>query len=389
MNARPEENMSKRNKTNKFFQIFDNPIVVAIFFVPYVVVIRFYIFPKYAFLLEPDMVLLQNFIEWFGIAYGLLLALVLVNVWSQFDLLEKDFDSEAAAVSALYQTVSFIKSMNPMQGRIIKYIQSYIRHVLDNYAIEHKNVKARANGKEILDQIGQAILVTLRGEEMNMLSGEIIKKWNDIKDFREDRISRSRQRIPNGVWMLAILSSILWLIPFYGLDFRNDLIAIFLTGGVTFVVITMLVVIKDLDDPFDGTWTISLDEWEFIEEEMGLKPSIVLVYSLDNTIAQKFLERLGRLISVRLDPLYALVHTSSRQSQTFFDNLSNIANVEVLYRDEYVNKYGEEVNLPLIFHQVGSNIRILVNAEEISEFVSPSNLEKALTGKLGVLKSEG
>jgi hypothetical protein len=263
--------MSKRNKSNKFFKLFDNPMLVGIFFMPFVLVVRFYIFTQYASLLEPDMQLLQSFIEWFGVVYGLLVALVIVNVWSQFESLERGFDHEVDAVSALYQTALYIKSKKLMDERLIEHIQSYIRHVLDSYAIEHKKLEVRARGKEILDDIGQTILGTFSGNaEMSVLSAELLKEWNEIRDVRGDRISISSQRIPNGVWMLLVLSSILWLIPFYGLNFQNDLITVFLTGGVTFIVITMLVVIRDFESPFDGTWTISLDEWEYLEKVIGL-----------------------------------------------------------------------------------------------------------------------
>jgi len=61
---------------------------------------------------------------------------------------------------------------------------------------------------------------------------------------------------------LAIIASILWLAPFFVLKFEDFLVGAFFLGGVTFVVVSILLIVYDLDFPFTGMWVIELDSWK-------------------------------------------------------------------------------------------------------------------------------
>jgi hypothetical protein len=81
-------------------------------------------------------------------------------------------------------------------------------------------------------------------------------------DERGDRLSHSRQRIPFPVLVLSIVASFIWLIPFFALDFQNRGLGGAFVSGVTFIVVSIILIIIDLDDPVTGTWIVDLDSWE-------------------------------------------------------------------------------------------------------------------------------
>ena len=114
---------------------------------------------------------------------------------------------------------------------------------------------------------------------------ELLHELNAIIDLRGDRISLSSERLYESLRLLSIITSIVWLIPFYylyytdnsGGDLSLGIFGWILVVAVTFLVIIILTIIDDLDNPFDGYWTINISSWDKlivdIEEMLGPKKS--------------------------------------------------------------------------------------------------------------------
>jgi hypothetical protein len=232
----------------------------------------------------------QNFIEWFGVPYALVLAAVLVNAWQQFETVERDFDKEADALATLFETSLLLddrdgrlRQVAELKASIKDQIRRYVRHVIVNYQRETSNDASRKQGNEILTGIRSLIAqaIQLRQE---LLARELLRLLNEAQDLRGDRIAESKQRIKKQLSTLSLIASIVWLLPFYALHFRiadfpptfierlSYVMALLLGPGlivgVTFVVVSMLFIIRDLNDPFTGSWMLELDSWISLQEEL-------------------------------------------------------------------------------------------------------------------------
>jgi hypothetical protein len=262
------------NKFVKFiFVIVDNPITVSLSFALWVIPIQFWLHENTGELLQKDSVITQQFIEWFGVPYGLLLALVLVYIWTQFDSLDVEFDREADSIYSLYVTLSLVvhPSLTGIKDEIITNIRSYVSHVVQNYSIEWKEDKKsiKATGYTILGDIRSAIGDLIHGNENEVITTTLLSLANELSDVRGDRLSRSKQRIRKPMLTLSIISSLLWISPFIILDFNNFILGTVLTGGTAFVVASLLQVIYDLDEPFSGTWAINIESWSDLLERIN------------------------------------------------------------------------------------------------------------------------
>jgi hypothetical protein len=232
----------------------------------------------------------QNFIEWFGVPYALVLAAVLVNAWQQFETVERDFDKEADALATLFETSLLLddrdgrlRQVTGLKAQIKEQIVKYVEHVSKNYRDEPFKKPLRKEGDRILTAIRLLIpqVIQLRQE---LLARELLRLLNEAQDLRGDRIAESKQRIKKQLSMLSLIASIVWLFPFYALHFRiadfpptlldrlNYVMAVLLGPGlivgVTFVVVSMLFIIRDLNDPFTGSWALELDSWTSLQEEL-------------------------------------------------------------------------------------------------------------------------
>jgi len=264
----------------------DNPLIVGLSFGCLACAVETVLFPVIMDAVKADQFVVSSFIEWFGVAYGLLLALVLVNVWSQFDTLDREFDKEADAVAILQQTASLILSSpsltssqdnsdytvsNTPKNMINMLIDDYVNHVLQFYRIEHKNKRIRKYGDKIIEDIRFEIGRTIHSAERDAVLSGLLLLINEVADVRGDRISHSKQRIPSTVWNLAFSASVIWLLPFYGLNITHPAVFFLLIGGVTFIVTSLLAIIHDLDEPFGGTWNVNMESWDELKRKMKLR----------------------------------------------------------------------------------------------------------------------
>jgi hypothetical protein len=172
----------------------------------------------------------------------------------------------------------------PFRNQVLGCLYEYSRNVVD--FVERKipdTVETKTGEKLLRDVRGYYIRIFSKEAAgtptSEALQDELLTQLNNLIDHRGDRISLSTQRLFQSLNLIAVVTSILWLVPFYFLHFTNDrgdelhlgifgwLLVIF----VTFLIIIILSIIDDLDKPFDGFWMVNITSWKdlitYIETE--------------------------------------------------------------------------------------------------------------------------
>lgn len=239
------------------------------------------------FISEGDKYFNINFIEWFGVLYGFLIPTVLVKVWEQFDETDREFDREADAINILSEDIELFDNSNYLDFKIstLTALQQYTKHVQNYYDREDDDDKTyKLKGDKILMGIrtkynDYKILHPNKKQEKEIdpILSELISQLNNAIDIRGDRIALSKQRLFQGLRFIVLVSSVMWLLPFYFIaePGNNNYYGLFtdlLRLGVTFLVIFVLSIIEDLDEPFGGTWKIGTEQWEILQG--SLKKSV-------------------------------------------------------------------------------------------------------------------
>lgn len=243
---------------------------------------------KYGFIpfLSPaDKLLARDFIGWFGVLYGVLMPLILIRVWEQFDKIDSVFDREADAIKTLVEDLLLLNDQySETRTKILEKLFHYSRHVR-NHHVEEIKFTYLTDGRYSKKDIGTQYLKEVRDlykgiihpvgssqPEVSPLVLELLRELNTIIDLRGDRISLSSERLFESLKILAIIISTVWLVPFYFLYFPEGSLGIFgwlLVIAVTFIVIMMLTIIDDLDNPFGGYWRININSWEKLVADIG------------------------------------------------------------------------------------------------------------------------
>lgn len=220
-----------------------------------------------------------DFVDWFGVLFGIITPITLVRLWEQFDEIDMEFDREIDALTIFFEDILFLtKKYDEFQRSLLHSVQIYVNHVYQHIQKEYKDTATQQQGQDYLRNIrniSQEFAQSLNPSEGNdgTVTKEFIRGIYEISDIRADRIALSQRHSFRGFRILIIFASLLWILPFYflpqGADGTTGIFSNILRVAVTTVVILMLTIIEDLNDPFSGKWQINLTAWERLNEKIS------------------------------------------------------------------------------------------------------------------------
>ncbi|MFZ5518543.1 MAG: hypothetical protein ACOY90_18075 [Candidatus Zhuqueibacterota bacterium] len=249
---------SKQIRYNKNFLSALAVVLLISFFVIFFLISRIKVIP------ENDSAIIGNFIEWFGVLYGVLLALVVVEVWQRHSLVNNEIDREADALVLLLKTTRYLQDKKKVLA-IAKLIYDYSRIMLRaKHPRQYSNPKVNSK----LDEIHREIGSVLQDDRIPLpFSLEMMRYINDAIDIRGDWMSLVRERMPKGIWVLLLFTSVWWVLGFFGLNIENFTIAFTLCSVATFTVSAIIFIVNDLDDPISGLWKTRFESFDILRKE--------------------------------------------------------------------------------------------------------------------------
>jgi len=226
---------------------------------------------------------IANFIQWFGVLYGILIPLILVRAWEQLDQIDREFDKEADLVRTFYKDLIYFSSLSSAAkntgDKILKSLHKYVDHVTKNYPYElkqltEKNEDKRRLGDSFLENIREQFKDLIRPDSMKnkvheFLTKELFDGLNEIISIRGDRISHASQRLFENLRIVALITSIIFLVPFYFAGLTPFVLDIVLIVSVTFLVIYLYMLVEDFDQPFEGDKRINEESWRNLLDEIN------------------------------------------------------------------------------------------------------------------------
>ncbi len=207
----------------------------------------------------PDRVILGNFIEWFGILFSILLALVVVEVWTKYNTVESLVDKEADALVSLLRFARFLEEPR-LFAKLAQAINGYCQHFAFSNELNPSQV---VNHIERMEPIFEGILEATKTNKRPFAVNEMIRCFDEASDARGDREALAKQRIPGVLWFMMVFNSMIWLLGFFWFSFQdvNVYVAAFMLLSTTFSVVGLLVIADDIDNPVSGIWKIKYDSF--------------------------------------------------------------------------------------------------------------------------------
>jgi hypothetical protein len=207
-----------------------------------------------------------DFLQYFGVIYGLLLGLLAVAAYQNLSDVEKTVGHEAAALGALYRDISAYPE--PIRSELQAEIRDYARYVIDEaWPLQRKGIVAGggvAKVAHIYERLGG---FEPQSKSQEALHDAALRQFNTFFEYRRERLYSVTEGIPAILWYTVVMGALLNMLLMWLFDLRLG-VHLLLGGILSFFLATMIALILLLDQPFRGAVSVSPDAFELVYEQL-------------------------------------------------------------------------------------------------------------------------
>lgn len=196
-----------------------------------------------------------------GMLYGLLLGLVAVAAWQNFDKLEDLVDEEASAIIQLYRCVNVLK--DPSHKAIQEGIKIYTKEIIEVAWPAHWHGKTNPKGVDLVTKLHQMLAdYEFKAKNQPTAYAEAVDAFSEMVKARRMRVNGIDIAIPKELWFVIIGGALL-TIPitffFHMPSLRTHLL---MTGFYVIFLAGMITLIAVLDNPMRGELRVSTEPYQ-------------------------------------------------------------------------------------------------------------------------------
>jgi len=220
-----------------------------------------------------DVGSLGAFVTAFGTLYGIITAFIVVEVWSEFNKISELIDREAIGLERLFRLTLYFrdpKLTKRMKDAIAGYANIIIKSKFKNLAQNERNVESGKAFRKIAALIRD---VKFDDDHDSIVFNSVVEQYGRVSETRTERLNKSLARLPPFLDAFLYVSSFFMLLFFVIMPYTNIAYGLVMVGTLTFLIVTVIQLIRDLDNPFAGYWNITPEPFEralkHIEQDYG------------------------------------------------------------------------------------------------------------------------
>jgi uncharacterized protein DUF4239 len=207
-----------------------------------------------------------------GVLYAVLLAFAIVVVWEKFDNADNIVAREAGAATNVYR-LSYGVAEAPataLRARVSDYLAATISD--DWPAMEHANESPSA--RVALDAVYGSVLVSLTPQGRDSaLVAEILQQLDVITQERRARLAAADGTVPGVIWPVLFWGAAVTVGFTFFFGTQNLLAQSLMTGLLSVVIFSGLLIVVLIDRPFSGAVTVTPDALAKVLAEFGTTPA--------------------------------------------------------------------------------------------------------------------
>jgi hypothetical protein len=188
-----------------------------------------------------------------GTGFAVLLAFVIFLALSNYERARDKASVEAVAVSQLFRTAKLFSpdAQRRLHGELICYSRAVIHGEWSTMRDERASPLVDAWLTDIERTIDG---VQLRGDTERVAYGHWFEQMADRREGRRGRLDQAEPLVPPLVWLALILGGALVVtyMCFYADPAERAVVQAMMTGAVTTLVVTGILVVRFLDHPYEN-----------------------------------------------------------------------------------------------------------------------------------------
>ncbi len=203
----------------------------------------------------------------YGVFYGILLALIAVSVYENFQRVHGIVLDEASALSTLYRAVSAYP--DPTGTELKDLLAVYTQNVI---AVDWPQQQAGAipiEGNADVSAIQSILLAfepTTGGQEA--LHNQTIAQFFDFVELRRDRLDETDLALPVLLWVLLGVGAVLNALMLALVEARNLRIHLIMSGIIAIFVGLLIFITAAMDHPYSGVIAVTPDAFSEVYEQL-------------------------------------------------------------------------------------------------------------------------
>ena len=198
-----------------------------------------------------------------GVTYAVLLGLMVVAVWEEWNAASVTADDEASSLAEVFWLAD---RMPETEGRHIQELaRSYARVVVNEEWSLMAREESSSRSWDLLDDIRTSLQnFDPSTPEEQVVYEQSLERMRDLADARRDRLLEAEQGLPGILWVVLITGGVI-VVGFtylFGLD--STLIHLLMVASLALVIALVLFTVAALNFPFKGDITIGPDAMEHV-----------------------------------------------------------------------------------------------------------------------------
>lgn len=208
-----------------------------------------------------------------GLFSSVLISLIVINVWSFYNDVDKKVNIETRIVEDFYHLTEAMPE--PIKSKLVSNISQYIDVVINEEWPALKASQEVSNKGRLILLETKNILLSYKTSDLILANtGQALySKVSDLFDARRDRLIATKDRVPDVIWLVMFLSAFLTVAVCYLYTAESFSMHLISTGFITATLSASLFLIVIFGHPFQGN--MGIKPTGFIEfRDQNLKPSI-------------------------------------------------------------------------------------------------------------------
>jgi hypothetical protein len=191
-----------------------------------------------------------------GVAYAVLLGLMLIAVWEKWEAAEAIATDEANELAGIFV---FAHALPPPEGRHVQeLVRSYDKVVIEEEWTLMAQGRSSPEAWDTLDELRGAILGLQPPTDTKeigydeMRYNETLEQLHDLGNARRERLLAAQQGLPPILWVVLILGGVITIGFTYLFGLQNTLVHLLMVAALALVISMSLFTVAALDYPFRG-----------------------------------------------------------------------------------------------------------------------------------------
>jgi Protein of unknown function (DUF4239) len=209
---------------------------------------------------------LGDFLQYFGVMYGLLLGLLAVATYQNHTDVEKAVAAEASSLAALYRDVTAYPE--PARTELKALLRDYTRYVIDEaWPLQQQGVVPPGGVQRVAAFQEALVRFEPQTKSQEALHDAAMRQFNGFFEYRRTRLYNVNSGIPALLWYTVAVGALINMLFLWLFNLRLG--AHLLIGGVlSFFLATMISLIALMDHPFRGEVGVSSEAFELIYDQL-------------------------------------------------------------------------------------------------------------------------